>query len=68
MKKPSEKATWLRDKLIGDTYKIRLLVNKHMPSKGSKEYECQQLTVLNRLSDLEHAINGITGEDFAEEE
>lgn len=43
---------------------LRLTVTKHIPPKGDKEESCQRLTILNRLNDLEHAINGITEDDL----
>ena len=47
---------------------IRFIIESVMPSKGLKEGDCQRLCLLNRLSDLEHAINGITSSDLVEED
>jgi hypothetical protein len=43
---------------------IRTLVQDNMQSKGDKETECQRLCVLNRVSDVEHASNGIVESDL----
>ena len=47
---------------------IRFIIESIMPSKGDKEEYCQRLCLLNRLSDFEYAINGITSNDLVEED
>ena len=41
-------------------------IKDRIPSKGDKEEFCQQLTILNRLSDVEYAVDSLTDEDFKE--
>lgn len=43
---------------------IRQLVTDSVRSTGNIEADCQQLTILNRLSSLEHALNGVEESDL----
>lgn len=45
------------------TSKLRNIISK-MPEKGLKEEDCQRLYLLNRLSEFEYAINGVSENDF----
>lgn len=58
----------LRHSLENRAKEIRTLIESVMPSKGDKEEDCQRLTLLNRLGDLENAINGIEEADLKEDE
>jgi hypothetical protein len=54
---------YFQDVALSHTAELECFIND-MPSKGLKETECQKMYILNRLSDLESAINGVTEEDF----
>lgn len=43
---------------------LRSLITESVLSTGNKEEDCQQLTILNRLSALEHALDGTTESDL----
>jgi hypothetical protein len=47
---------------------LRSLITDNLTSKGDKEADCQRLTLLNRLSALEHAFNGIEDSDLVPSE
>jgi len=43
---------------------LQELINDNIKSTGNTEEECQQLTLLNALSNFEYAVNGIEEEDL----
>jgi len=46
---------------------IGAIIRGEMPSKGDIEEDCQRLYLLNRLSEFEHAVKGITENDLKED-
>jgi hypothetical protein len=55
-----------QDTLIDCIKRIRNVIDVEMKDEGLKEENSQKITVLNRLKELEYAINGVDQGDLTE--